>query len=966
MPPKRATRASSEEGAPHKTVEVTPKPTTRASRRLRSTQEPDASPLRALSPPRRKTRAVSTKVESSRKQITSTSPTVPHTNDEKDSFNKSNATTPGALEQAALQVAASTLSTAGRARLVELSIKSFLDPLEFSNVPSVSDFVLVANEHKAHQLDLVDIRIRLTGLIQNMTDNDKVDLLIAQRAKIISQAETVQQTKEALEREKEVADKERESRQRLLRQVSAKAQQEKEERATKEKAAALSASKKRPAPSDEEDGNEEHPARRMKISEGSTVTSIARPSPSSSASPPQMTESSPAQTPAEAKSPAKSPVQSSPVISTAQSSPSQSPSPVPSPLPTTTTPSKWGFSGIFGGISRIFRAGAPQTAPVQRTQQLITAPQSPEASPIQSAVQRRVSNEAPRRDSSPSSDADDEDNQVAETPKHNIGITSQNFIPQTAPQPRRAATQTPGPIPRRKTFREKLAAHDATAARRKAEAERLEQEKIEREDERLRAEAQMLRRKALEATQVTGQKRKDRVDKLDVIPNIKPGSFGMDLKYFEVDSDDEDDTVSIKKDITPPPAKRVRFSEDSTPAHKSTSASTYRPSTPAWKSMGAGLTTVSPYIKTPEASATADPHRARPYTGTMFADTKPGESFSGSNLFGQSQNREAKKAEQTTREVLKVSQSTTTHRRAPSQEERANPVAYGRQYGVWIGPKMPKSTNPGTFQVPDDTDSESDFSDSEEADNSVQVAPKTPERVDTSSSSERVNVFFQKASAEKAQSDDAAAAEQELQAPPSPTMSHATLPGKTVPSTKEASGSFALTKARNDAEKYKPKTPSGLRATSKLASSPATGNDMTPTKTKIGIPAPAGAMAPSPFAGWAALQGMNDEQAAQFAKYSQVADSVRMDLAQPETKITKNNVGVSDQALAAAALEESESIPTKTFNWPTIAKVIMDPEVEAHYNKAINGPMYQQMYNKYSEAFAPACATIMASAQHSN
>ena len=366
--------------------------------------------------------------------------------------------------------------------------------------------------------------------------------------------------------------------------------------------------------------------------------------------------------------------------------------------------------------------------------------------------------------------------------------------------------------------------------------------------------------------------------------------------------------------------------------------------------MGAGLTTVSPYIKTPETSATADPHRARPYTGTMFADTKPGESFSGSNLFGQSQNREAKKAEQTTREVLKVSRSTATHRRTPSQEERANPVAYGRQYGVWIGPKMPKSTNPGTFQVPDDTDSESDMSDSEEADNSVHVAPKTPERADTSSSTDRVNVFFQKASAEKTQSDDAvAAAEQDLQAPPSPTMSHATLPGKTATLNKEESGSFALTKARNEAEKYKPKTPSGLRATSKLASSPATGNDMTPTKTKVGVPAPAGAMAATPFGGWSALTQMSDDQAAELARSALVADSAQITKPSMEANITKD-----------------APAPVKTFSWPTIAKVVMDPKTEARYNQAIHSPLYQEMYNRYAAAFAPVAATIIAAAQHSN
>jgi len=43
-------------------------------------------------------------------------------------------------------VTVTTLSSAGRAHLIELSIQHFLNPFELSNVPAISDFVFQAEQ----------------------------------------------------------------------------------------------------------------------------------------------------------------------------------------------------------------------------------------------------------------------------------------------------------------------------------------------------------------------------------------------------------------------------------------------------------------------------------------------------------------------------------------------------------------------------------------------------------------------------------------------------------------------------------------------------------------------------------------------------------------------------------------------------------------------------------------------------
>jgi len=331
---------------------------------------------------------------------------------------------------------------------------------------------------------------------------------------------------------------------------------------------------------------------------------------------------------------------------------------------------------------------------------------------------------------------------------------------------------------------------DERAARRQAEAEQARLDAQEREDVRLRTEAAALRKESIEAMQKTGGKRKVRVDDLDVIPRPGPGIFGISDEYIFGEEVTEEQL--IKDGISIPSAKRAKLSSDDSPARKR-----------AWATTSLG--DVSPISKTPTQTLTADPHRAQPYTGTMFADSptkKSGE------------------------KVVKDKTPAARKARHDFREEKWHGKNRGFRamsgYGLAYDSTDDDSTdddelddatpnedaahNDDAAQNDDatlsDSDNDSLFNEKVSPDETDNAAPKTPERV---------NVF----SGRSVNDDNTATSK----APPSPTMPHATLPGFST--SNDQNGSAALAKARSEAEKYKPKTPSGLRATSRLSSSPA-------------------------------------------------------------------------------------------------------------------------------------------------
>jgi len=260
------------------------KPATRTSRRLRSSQEPDASPLKEYVPPKRKTRGTSTKAdESSRKPVLYTPPVEITTTTAVDEENKKDSE-----EQIKQIITPNQIITPYNVYDI------FARPHLFPNVPAVVVFEVEANKHApSYLLNHKALRDTLITLISDMTDDQKVDLLIAQRAKIVSQDEHIKVQKKSIDSTSHsVASKNRQLSNlgRQLLWATKEVHKEQQKKATEASATATDpatpqASKKRPAPVDEqsEDENqqEQRPARRVKLTHTPETTRQALKSPQS-------------------------------------------------------------------------------------------------------------------------------------------------------------------------------------------------------------------------------------------------------------------------------------------------------------------------------------------------------------------------------------------------------------------------------------------------------------------------------------------------------------------------------------------------------------------------------------------------------------------------------------------------------------------------------------------------------------
>lgn len=181
-----------------------------------------------------------------------------------------------------------------------------------------------------------------------------------------------------------------------------------------------------------------------------------------------------------------------------------------------------------------------------------------------------------------------------------------------------------------------------------------------------------------------------------------------------------------------------------------------------------------------------DPHHAQPYLGKLFADKS---SYSDDDSDDE-ENYVPEAAKQT----------------APSQNDY---ISIGHTHHVWTGPKI--TPQPGSFSVPDDSDDESDDSDRDTSlmslgSDSAFVSTSPQQVMDNEVSN---NKFGQPSTATTQETTTAAPSTNVfVQTPSTPSVSLA--------------DSEALKRARSQAEKYKPKTPSGLSASSRIASSPLT------------------------------------------------------------------------------------------------------------------------------------------------
>jgi len=249
-----------------------PKPATRTSRRLRSSQEPDASPLKEYVPPKRKTRGASTKGdESSRKQDLYIPPTPVETSTAVDEEKKKDS------EEQTEQI------------VTDYNVFDiFARPNLFPNVPSIVAFEHEANKHpSSYLLNHKALRTNLITLISNMTDDQKVDLLIAQRAKIVSQDEHIKVQKKSIDDKSHTVGTKTRQLNNLGRQLlwATKEVHKEQQKNASASAPATPASKKRPAPveqqSEDEDQQEQRPARRVKRTHTPETTRQASKSPQS-------------------------------------------------------------------------------------------------------------------------------------------------------------------------------------------------------------------------------------------------------------------------------------------------------------------------------------------------------------------------------------------------------------------------------------------------------------------------------------------------------------------------------------------------------------------------------------------------------------------------------------------------------------------------------------------------------------
>lgn len=744
----------------------TPKPATRTSRRLRSSQEPDASPLKEYVPPKRKSRAPSSKTDDTNRKPALYTPIVDPV------------------------AAVAVIQARKDEHITPYNVYDILvRPHLFPQVPSLVAFEIEGNKHaSSHLLNHQEIRANLIAIIAKMTDQQKVDLLIAQRAKIVSQDEHIKVQKTVID-----------------------------------STSNTTPSKKRPAPiephSEDDEEQEQRPARRVKVtdtrestrqrSESPQSTSAmpaaepeAEPEAESGAEPEAATEAEPEAT---TEAEPETTTEAEPEVESQQEQPT-----IPA------TPSRW-TSWIPAPIARIFTAGgtpaaAPRTAPA-----------------------RRITNSS------------------------------------------RTSAQTPTRTRRVSAGTTRIDASDDAAPT----------------------------KESIEATQKTGSKRKIRIDDLEVIPRPSCGITNMDVYLFE---DEVTEEQLIKDGVSIPSAKRAKLSNDNSPARKR-----------AWPTTSLG--DVSPNSKTPTPSLTADPHRAQPYTGTMFADSPTKES--GSNVSDEAAKQAAKRAK------LEAS----ADRWAKRHEEEK------RKRGITGFTLLYLENESGSSSEDDDgdatlTDSDNDslFNDKVSTDEIDHATPKTPEKV---------NVFSAKAISGNNDTTTS-------NAPSSPTMPHAILPG--LAASNDQNGSAALAKARSEAEKYKPKTPSGLRATSRLSSSPA-----------FSIDSPARGPAPPVFtpanpdqagivmtgAGPVNIFGQPIKSSALAKPAPAVATKITQQ-AVTKTNATSDKVTFVNDGSVAFAIELANrlpfsEIPKLEMMLPTIKGPNLDPQVSILVGKLNNDDWYDHV-----------------------
>ena len=287
------------------------------------------------------------------------------------------------------------------------------------------------------------------------------------------------------------------------------------------------------------------------------------------------------------------------------------------------------------------------------------------------------------------------------------------------------------------------------------------------------------------------------IDSLPVIPSRRKddcsGTYRMCEEFF-VQSDDEDHFAEISlwddevpwDDLLPLPiAKKARTSIDKTAEGEKTPQFAPMP-----RHISAGAASASASAR---SHRSGDPSHVAPYTGRLFTVPTDSTEYSGGNVFGQS--------DRSGQPDPKIAEYVGRHGHSDHDD--------------------PNFDREGHFIVPEGSSSE-DESDTAATSSGKGKAPMRNDQASTGAKSSLSD-------ANKTQPETGSSGSEQQSwtqpPPPRPTPAHASLPGA-AGAAGAPLGVDALARARSQAEKYKPKQPSGLRASSRLSTS-SIGSDAT-------------------------------------------------------------------------------------------------------------------------------------------
>ncbi|KAI9714962.1 MAG: hypothetical protein M1812_006275 [Candelaria pacifica] len=327
-------------------------------------------------------------------------------------------------------------------------------------------------------------------------------------------------------------------------------------------------------------------------------------------------------------------------------------------VPETPRTGGWGFGALVNSVPRAISKFIPGLQQQQQPEIAVVSNDNrstDDRSELLRGTEKRADSSAaePRNPSTPA-----------------VQFTSRQQAPKTAPSNRRSADVPSAPAtvgPARQFQPPRRTAHERDLILQKKQ--RADQARNDRFEEVRQARES---RKHERSLQTPGSKRKRSPD---VIPNPKGCSYGLDPAFFEDDTTDEEldedmadhspANQSKERDVMAQNERRSKRARVSDSADDGDKPVEFQPTTLT-------QTPRQPYVSsahtpyTPPTQIFGDPHRARPYTGTMFAGPKDQKTYYGGNVFSESQQHKAASSQATNVKKPNQDKAGPTTARRPS------------------------------------------------------------------------------------------------------------------------------------------------------------------------------------------------------------------------------------------------------------------------------------------------------------